>query len=141
MLEYLFIYGSLITGSGNRTIDRCIQNKCQQLGEATIKGKLFDLGDYPGAVPGHHRHNIHGQLIKLIKPAKTLALLDHYEAYYPDNLKQSEFIRERTEAKLKEDGKTLLCWTYWYNRKISRGKEITTGDYEQYLRDKTKLTN
>lgn len=132
MSEYLFIYGSLITGTKHPQINRCIQRDCVSLGSAHIKGKLFDLGSYPGAV-ADTQHNVFGQLLKIRNAAAVLRLLDAYEAYNPQQPKSSEFVRAITTATLLDENKPYRCWIYWYNLKPYANRRIESGNYVAHI--------
>lgn len=82
--QYLFAYGSLLTGTGHRAIDRLIKQGCQAAGEASLQARLFDLGHYPGAVPSPRAADqIKGQLFLLKRPRQVLRILDVYEGVAP----------------------------------------------------------
>ena len=50
MNHHLFIYGSLIAGALEKRAQRILKKHCETLGPATVQGKLYDLGLYPGAI-------------------------------------------------------------------------------------------
>ena len=50
MSEYLFAYGTLQPGLAPTKIAR-VAAKLRPVGEGFVRGVLYDLGGYPGAVP------------------------------------------------------------------------------------------
>ena len=48
--DYLFVYGTLRKGMDNPVKDH-IMDDVDWIGEAQVKGKLYDIGNYTGAVP------------------------------------------------------------------------------------------
>ena len=50
------------------------------IGEASIEGRLYSLGRYPGLVEAADRESrVHGEVFALNSPAASLAWLDAYE--------------------------------------------------------------
>jgi gamma-glutamylcyclotransferase (GGCT)/AIG2-like uncharacterized protein YtfP len=78
---YLFVYGSLLSGFQSPAYDY-IRRYFTLISPAKIKGKLYDMGDYPAAVPATEDLFITGELY-LIKnePEFSWAMgqLDDYE--------------------------------------------------------------
>ena len=56
------------------------------VGPAVIRGKLYDIGRYPGAVPGSDKESrqIKGEVLKITHPKKVLRILDQYEGFDPE---------------------------------------------------------
>jgi gamma-glutamylcyclotransferase (GGCT)/AIG2-like uncharacterized protein YtfP len=115
MLDRLFVYGTLrdsLTDFGDATYEAA--------GE--IDAELYDLGDYPGAVPSPDTR-LRGALWRLGDPDATLEKLDHYEdADAPDPAK-GLFIRETVRVAL-DDGSTKEAWVYFYNRSVQNRPRI-----------------
>ena len=138
MKDYLFAYGTLISGSENSRIDHSIKVNCIDLGPAHIRAKLYDLGYFPGAIPSPSpQHLVHGRLLRIAEPKTTFALLDQYEAYIPNQPNKSEFVRSQTTVYTDNTTKQLTAWVYWYNHKPPYfATAIESGDYEKYLLSK-----
>jgi gamma-glutamylcyclotransferase (GGCT)/AIG2-like uncharacterized protein YtfP len=112
--DLLFIYGTLHPDRAPREIAATVRT-LQPLGPATIRGKLYDLGPYPGVVLDHpDPGEVPGHLFAVPNP-ETLALLDAYEDYHPANPEASLFLRVQTTATL-PTGATTPTWVYIYNR-------------------------
>ena len=114
-LRYLFIYGSLLSGTGIPWIDGFLHRCCRELGRAWIAAVRLDLGSYPGAEPAPGSR-LQGQLLFIQRQACTLlAILDRYEAFYPACPWRSEFLRTPVRVHLRR-GRKDWAWAYLYNR-------------------------
>src|ERR1700677_5401633 len=104
MSEYLFAYGTLQPGLAPTKIAR-VAAKLRPVGEGFVRGVLYDLGGYPGAVadPAAKR-KISGTVMELPKDEDVLARLDRYEGFDPRSPQISEYIRERQVVELKTGG-------------------------------------
>ena len=92
------------------------------LGPATVPGLLYDLGRYPGLVPGDGL--VHGELFAGADAA-VLAALDQYEGCDPADEAGSLFRRERVEALGRGcTSTTATCGAAW----------IPGGDYRNWLK-------
>ncbi len=117
MPDYLFAYGTLLPGAAPAEITRAAA-RLKPVGEGSVRGRLYNLGHFPGAVldPAGEQV-IHGVVFKLPGDAATLAALDLYEEFDPENAAASQFLRTRCVASL-ASGAALECWIYVYNRGI-----------------------
>lgn len=128
MPEYLFIYGTLEPSMAKPEIITAV-GRLTFIGEATTRGALFDLGDFPGAILGGE-DVIHGRLYELPDDETTLAELDDFEDYDPLNPDESLYLRTEIAAEL--GGETVDAWIYEYNRPVFGHKQIENGDYFAY---------
>ena len=83
-----------------------------------MRGRLYDLGDYPGLRVSADAWVI-GELYELGDSA-VLGELDLYEG--------SEFRRVEVEA-VTEDGAITRTWLYEYTSAVSEDRLIRSGDY------------
>jgi gamma-glutamylcyclotransferase (GGCT)/AIG2-like uncharacterized protein YtfP len=115
MRDHLFVYGTLKAGLAPSEMSLIVE-KLRPIANATVRGLLYDLGEYPGAIlnPDSER-NITGLVLELPDDPDVLVQLDQYEQFDPDSPHTSLFLRVRTSALL-ETGRTLECWVYVYNR-------------------------
>ena len=77
----LFVYGSLRSGFQSPAYEY-ISRYFHLVGNGRAKGKLFDLGSYPGAVPTDDDSFIIGELYDINDPSQfswAIAQLDDYE--------------------------------------------------------------
>jgi len=123
MPTLLFIYGTLHPDRAPAEIASSAR-RLKPIGPATIRARLYNLGDYPGAVLDEAAPPIPGELFA-IPDAATLAALDAYEDYRPQDLANSLFLRVETAATL-TDGSHHPCWVYVYNRELPRALQSTS---------------
>jgi gamma-glutamylcyclotransferase (GGCT)/AIG2-like uncharacterized protein YtfP len=112
MLEILFIYGTLHPDRAPREI-AAVARRLTSIGRATIRARLYNLGEYPGIVLDDSSTPIPGELFT-VPDAETLAALDAYEDFRPASHAESLFLREKAVVIL-DDGSQESCWVYTYN--------------------------
>jgi len=120
--DLLFVYGSLQRGERMFTelgLERALEFVC----DGTIRGNLYDLGDYPGAVAADGV--VQGEVYRIKDPA-ILAALDEYEEFDPCNRQDSLFVRELIFVP--EAGP---AWTYIYNGNREEGRLISSGHWRK----------
>jgi gamma-glutamylcyclotransferase (GGCT)/AIG2-like uncharacterized protein YtfP len=118
MPDLLFIYGTLHPDRAPAEIVAAA-HRLKPIGPATIRGHLYNLGEYPGAIlDATAPTTIPGQLFT-IPDAATLPALDVYEDFRPADPANSLFLRTQTTA-TKPDGSQHPCWVYVYNREPPR---------------------
>jgi len=125
MNQYLFIYGTLLPDVAPDEIADTAK-KLEFIGEGFVHGRLYDLGEYPGAVLNYHS-KIFGRVYKLPDDENILPELDEYEGYYPQNPSKSLYLRKKTKVYL--DDKMLSCWIYEYNQDLSHAPTIESGNF------------
>lgn len=87
------------------------------IGKGSVPGRIYDLGDYPGAVFDRaSSKEIQGEIYKLPINRNLLEKLDAYEEFQPDNPDDSLFIRVSIPVQIKA-GRRLKCWAYRFNPK------------------------
>jgi gamma-glutamylcyclotransferase (GGCT)/AIG2-like uncharacterized protein YtfP len=114
-MRLLFLYGTLHPDRAPAEIAPYAR-RLTPIGSATIRGHLYNLGDYPGVILDPGALPLPGHLF-LIPDAETLAAFDRYEDYRPANPASSLFLRAETTATL-PDGRAVTCWVYVYNREV-----------------------
>ncbi len=133
---YLFVYGSLRSGFKHPAYEY-ISRYFVLLGDAQVKGNLYDMGDYPAAIPENGDHYIIGELYRIKDEAEfswALAQLDGYEGTDMEPDEKPEYRREITEVECQ--GQKQSAWIYWYNSDISGRPRIASGDVLKYLEEK-----
>ena len=135
--EYLFVYGTLRTEVKN-PISWVLTRYGTLIGKATLWGKLYDLGSYPGVVLSDKPSDmVEGELYRLRDKDKVFEVLDPYEGYDPEEVYPGEFRREKIPILLK-DGEQVHGWVYLYCRTTEGLKRISSGDYLSYRSRKSK---
>lgn len=124
----LFVYGTLRKEFAH-PLHSFIDKNAVFAGQATVLGNLYDLGEYPGAVPAQ-TGVVHGEVYVLNKTVcqRILEKLDEYEGYLGNDGADSLFVRSWVAVRL-ADGKTTEAWMYWYQRAVEESMRIPSGDY------------
>ncbi len=134
----LFVYGSLRSGFRN-PVYQYLTKYFHLIGEAVVKGKLYDLGEYPAASATEDDKFISGELYAINNPLEfswAIGQLDDYEGLNTEEGETPLYKREQVIAFHKGD--PHAAWIYWYNGDISSKPEIESGDLLQYLQQKNK---
>ena len=112
----LFAYGTLMLTTGIPHVDAALRDAGTILGVGWIHGRLFDLGEYPGAVacaPAGHgaadAPKIQGRLLHLKDPAAFYRVIDRYEGFEAEDPAASEFVRAQTRVYLPGMDQGILC--------------------------------
>ena len=132
----LFVYGSLRRGFQHPAF-KYIHDHFDFAGDAKVKGILYDLGDYPAAVPTKDEKFITGELYSIRNVDEfswTIAQLDDYEGTEPEEGDKAMYRREM--ATIYINSKPTMAWIYWFNDDVSGKPVIHSGDVLQYYRDK-----
>jgi gamma-glutamylcyclotransferase (GGCT)/AIG2-like uncharacterized protein YtfP len=135
-MYHLFVYGSLRSGFKSQAYEY-ISRFFNFVGEAKVKGQLFDLGQYPAGIPADKEAFIIGELyeIKNIHEFSwAIGQLDDYEGINVEPGEKQLFRREQTDVFI--DDKIVKAWIYWYNGDVSGKPPISSGDLIEYLHKK-----
>jgi gamma-glutamylcyclotransferase (GGCT)/AIG2-like uncharacterized protein YtfP len=153
MPDYLFAYGTLLPGAAPAEI-ASVAARLKPIGEGQVRGQLYDLGHFPGAVLEADRnergcgdqrsgqdqssdqddapHFIHGMVFELpgdaeiSRAAEILRALDAYEEFDPEDTAASQFLRTRCVVRL-QSGTAIECWIYVYNRGVASTPVVAGG--------------
>jgi gamma-glutamylcyclotransferase (GGCT)/AIG2-like uncharacterized protein YtfP len=120
--RFLFVYGSLRRGEPTFA-ELGLGRSLEYIGDAAIAGDLYDIGDYPGAIPGAGL--VRGE-IYLIKDPAILHAVDDYEEFDPEDPDRSLFVRHR--VCVPEVGE---AWTYFYNGSHAKLRRIRSGEWRK----------
>lgn len=132
----LFVYGSLRSGFKSPAYDY-ISKYFSLTGEAHVRGQLFDLGEYPAAVPVDTDHFIVGELYSTRNANElsyAIAQLDDYEGVAVEAHETPLYRREL--VKVHHGDNVVDAWVYWYNGDVSGKPAIDSGDVLSYLKNK-----
>ncbi len=100
-------------------LHRALASASTFLGEGAVRGRLLDLGRYPGLVDGAGR--VCGEIYRLDDP-ELLAVLDREEGY--------NFERCRAIVTL-ASGRRARAWVYRYRGPQNRAVPLPDGDYRR----------
>jgi len=127
---HLFVYGTLLTrarGELGADMRARLKNASTSLGEATIPGRLFDLGTFPvmiaAAVP---TDVVQGEVLRLDDPEGVFVWLDPYEGFTPGHKRHGEYERVRRTVRL-ASGEELVAWVYLYVAGVMKAPPIPSG--------------
>lgn len=135
-LYKLFVYGSLRSGFHSPAYEY-ISRYFSFCSEAKVKGKLFDMGDYPAAVPAEEESYIIGELYQVKNENEfswAIAQLDDYEGVHVEPGEPQLYCREITSV-ICPSG-TEPAWIYWFRGDVSGKPFIASGDVLQYAQQK-----
>jgi len=131
---FVFVYGSLRSGFQSPAYEY-ISRYFNLFGQAKVKGKLFDTGSYPAAIPVQDDSFIVGELY-LIKSENefswAIAQLDDYEGVFPEPGEPPLYRREIADIFINDA--IVPAWIYWYNGDVTGKPEIGSGDILDYLK-------
>jgi gamma-glutamylcyclotransferase (GGCT)/AIG2-like uncharacterized protein YtfP len=125
--KHLFVYGTLMRASRS-PYARLLQARARFVGEAWTRGRLYNLGRFPGAVfDAACAGKIHGEIF-LVRNPSLLAALDAYEGCGGVGTKPDLFYRDVVEAQLALGG-ALPCWVYPYAGGVAGRPCIASGRF------------
>ena len=128
----LFVYGSLRSGFHHPAYSY-ISEHFDLVGNGKVKGELFDLGDFPAAIPSAHEKFVIGELYQLKEGDDwdwVIAQIDDYEGVQTDDGSQPVYSRAQVQVHIGAD--THDAWIYWYNGSISNQPRIESGDILEF---------
>lgn len=134
----LFVYGSLRSGFRNPIYHYLTQYFHLQ-GEAVVRGRFYDSGDYPVALPTEEDHFLSGELYEVNSAEEfswAIEQLDDYEGINVETGEEPLYRRDLVEVF--RNGIPTQAWIYWYNQSVEGMPAIETGDVLKYLQEKNK---
>jgi gamma-glutamylcyclotransferase (GGCT)/AIG2-like uncharacterized protein YtfP len=132
----LFVYGSLRSGFRSPAYEY-ISRYFDLVGHAKVKGKLYDLGDYPAAKSTNEDQFIVGELYRIRHEKEfswAIGQLDDYEGVNVAFDETPLYRRDISEVYI--DDKTTPAWIYWYYGDVENKPVIESGDVLQYIEQK-----
>lgn len=129
---YVFFYGPLLTGSGDRRLDARLRRILRPYSAAYTQARLYDLGGHPAAVASHQMNErVYGTVFSLRRP-DLLQQLDRQTLYRADAHHHSAYLRRLAQVVLLPRHRPFTCWTYFYNGPVAGRPYIRHGDYTAY---------
>jgi gamma-glutamylcyclotransferase (GGCT)/AIG2-like uncharacterized protein YtfP len=126
--DRLFVYGTLM-GASRHPMAMRLAAECTSLGAATVCGRLYDLGAYPGALPSEAAGDrVHGEVLRLRSPAHSLRWLDAYEGCGGHDAEPHGFRRVIVGARLIA-GRNVNTWIYHYQGPLDSARRLHGGRY------------
>ena len=131
MHKHLFVYGTLMTSAADAKLGKQqrarLQREGTSLGEATIKGRLHDLGRYPALVASANAV-AHGEVFRLANPFSSFLWLDKYEGVVPGR-ETNEYERVVRPVWL-ASGEEISAWVYLYLDEVPLKSHIAGGRWQ-----------
>lgn len=129
-MQTVFVYGTLRAGEVNDISEAAARNEIDApnlLGRATMRGHLFDFGEYPGLIVDEGGVDIVGDVYEI--DDQLVAILDAIEGIDPE-LEERFLARE---VMLKVDDNVVNCRFYPVAPASVKGlPEIRSGDWVSY---------
>lgn len=138
-IHHLFVYGSLRSGFRHPAYEY-ISRYFTLVGEAKVKGYLYDMGNYPVAAPTNDEAYIIGELYMLNNENEfswAIAQLDDYEGVNADEGEMPMYDRETVTVYIKNT--TTEAWIYWFKGDVTGHPVVASGDVLQYIQQKSKI--
>jgi gamma-glutamylcyclotransferase (GGCT)/AIG2-like uncharacterized protein YtfP len=116
---HLFVYGTLRRGAPMHAL---LERDVAWVAEARIRGRLYDLGAFPGFADGSRDDLVQGELYRITAPdpERLLDALDRYEG--------RSFERVVREVEPLQ-GAPVRAWVYLFAGSLRGRKRIESGDY------------
>jgi gamma-glutamylcyclotransferase (GGCT)/AIG2-like uncharacterized protein YtfP len=133
---HLFVYGSLRSGF-HSPVYEYISRFFKFIGEANVKGKLYDMGSYPAGISAPDNSLIVGELYQAKNEHEfswAIGQLDDYEGVTVEADEVQLYRREIVEVHL--NNQVTDAWIYWYNGDITGKTLIASGDMLEYISTK-----
>ena len=135
----LFVYGTLRKGFHHQAYEY-ISKHFSFVSEAKVKGQLYDLGEYPAAIPTSMETFINGELYELKEGGEfewAIEQLDDYEGLNPEIGEKQLYTRKVVDVL--HNGRSTQAWIYWYNQDVVGHLLIPSGDIFEHESYKSKL--
>lgn len=130
----LFVYGSLLSGFKSPAYEY-ISRYFDLVSEGKVKGLLFDMGEYPAAVPAEfHDSFIEGELYRIRHEKEfswAIAQLDDYEGVLVEPGESPLYRRNLVQVATANGPET--AWIYWFNGDVSGRPQIESGNLLDYI--------
>ncbi|WP_018613117.1 gamma-glutamylcyclotransferase family protein [Segetibacter koreensis] len=134
----LFVYGTLRSGFHNSAY-AYITKHFTLIGEAKVKGVLYNAGDYPAAMPTTEENFIKGELYTAKSTDDFLWAIEQLDTYEGVDAEEGEpalYKRELTEVFY--NNTSTKAWIYWYNQNLDGLIVIPSGDFMDSLELESK---
>ena len=133
MSDRLFVYGTLMRGYAH-PMARLLSANADFLGEASCRGRLYQVKHYPGFVLSDNAADVvFGELYRLRAVQDLLREFDMYEACGEGFAEPTEYIRRVLPVTLQGgaagEGATCQAWTYLYNWPVAHLPRIMSGRF------------
>jgi gamma-glutamylcyclotransferase (GGCT)/AIG2-like uncharacterized protein YtfP len=129
MNEYLFVYGTLLSGYDDKASHNYLDRYGELVGKAFMQAKMYMVDYYPGIVPTTEKYVVRGELYRILDAEPLFNFLDKYEECQANDLVHSEYKREIAKVTLKSTGEVYEAWVYFYNQSTDELELLPKGDF------------
>ena len=127
----VFVYGTL-RQAFNHPMHILLAKHGVRVGDGWMRGKLYDVKHYPGAVRSINRQDkVCGEVYFLADSRHLMQRLDDYEECSPQFPYPHEYHREVVPINLFGNG-IVQAWSYVYSRPVTGLVPIEDGDYVHF---------
>jgi gamma-glutamylcyclotransferase (GGCT)/AIG2-like uncharacterized protein YtfP len=133
---HLFVYGSLRSGFRSPAYEY-ISRYFIFVGEGKVKGRMYDMGEYPAAVPTEEDSFIIGELYAIKNQHEfswAIGQLDDYEGMTIEPGEPQLYVRGLADVFI--NNTPTSAWMYWYNGDTTGRPIIASGDILDYIKNK-----
>lgn len=130
-IQLLFVYGTLLQKDNQFGV--YLKKYCAFLSTGKIKGRLYDIGEYPGLVLNPEGYFINGNIYS-VDSEEVLQALDAYEGVGP--LENQPNLYLRINCPVVTNCGEANAWVYVYNLPVVGLPEIKSGNYLEYIGQK-----
>jgi gamma-glutamylcyclotransferase (GGCT)/AIG2-like uncharacterized protein YtfP len=125
-IRHIVFYGTLRAGyAAHARLN--LPTALTYVGKCRLDGKLYDLGRYPGFVPGADR--VEGEVYRIRDPA-LLARLDAFEGYTARMPERSRFLRKVIRVpRARCSAVRVRAWIYVFNGATAGRLEVPGGTW------------
>ena len=124
--DHFIFYGLLKQGAAGAPGHLDFPRHGAFLGACRFRGRMLDLGGFPGIVPGEDI--CHGMLYRLDTP-HLVREMDAFEGIRPDDPNDSLYRREKTDI-IDDAGQPCgKAWIYTYNQKTDGYPVLEDGNW------------
>lgn len=133
-VRHIVLYGSLRAGQP-QFVAHGLDSAFKALGPVTLKGRMLDLGDFPGVVLDGGDEII-AELFEILDRS-VLAPLDAYEEYDPQDKRRRSAGSKEGSLYLREVVDTLAgpAFIYVYNG-LGEARDMPHGDWLRWMRER-----
>jgi gamma-glutamylcyclotransferase (GGCT)/AIG2-like uncharacterized protein YtfP len=121
----LFIYGTLLNHNNEFAV--YLKDHSHFFANGKVRGTLYDIGEYPGAVLDDGDGYIYGVILQIDDPEVVFLEIDDYEGYGDEQPEPNEFIRVLRDVETASD--IVSCYIYVYNLPVDGLPTIEDGRY------------
>jgi gamma-glutamylcyclotransferase (GGCT)/AIG2-like uncharacterized protein YtfP len=134
----IFVYGSLRSGFQAPAFEY-ISRYFTLVSDAKVKGYLYDLGEFPAALPTEDDSYLVGELYHIKNQDEfswAMEQLDSYEGIHSDPEDGALPYHRGLTTVYSGNETTTTAWIYWFSEPIINHPIIPSGDVLEYMRQK-----